>query len=363
MCNLKCKYCFYHSEASQREIASYGLMSVELLEKLVIKAFDHAEGFCTFSFQGGEPTLVGLDFYKKLIEIQKKYNKKGIQVHNALQTNGMIIDEEWARFLADNKFLVGLSLDGPNEIHDMLRVDAKGDGSFKMVMNTARLFDKYGVEYNILTVVNSAVARHPNKIYSFFKKNGFRYQQYIQCLDPLGEKPGGHKYSLTPERYASFLKGIFDLWYKDLIEDNYHSIRNFDNYVSMAAGYPPESCGMSGVCTCYFVVESDGGVYPCDFYVLDEWKLGNINETTFAELHKTENAERFVETSKYIHGNCKECKWFSLCRGGCRRTREPFADGRPDLNYYCRSYKEFFEYAGERITQLAKSIKRPSSSL
>jgi len=175
---------------------------------------------------------------------------------------------------------------------------------------------------------------------------------------PLGEKPGGNEYSLTPERYAHFLKTVFDLWHKDLTENNYISVRNFDNYVQMAAGYPPESCGMSGVCTCYFVIESNGGVYPCDFYVLDEWLLGNIKEKGFDELIKTEAAGRFVESSKHINDNCKLCRWYSLCRGGCRRTREPFEGGKPALNYYCPSYKEFFDYAGERINNIAKRIKR-----
>ena len=356
MCNLKCKYCFYHSAASQRETACYGLMDIHLLEELVIKAFDYADGVCTFAFQGGEPTLAGLDFYKKLLEFQKKHNKKGIQVNNALQTNGIVINEEWAEFLAQNKFLVGLSLDGPKDIHDDMRVDAKRDGSFKAVMNTAKLFDKYKVEYNILTVVSGTVARHAAQVYNFFKKSGFKHLQFIQCLDPLGERFGGHEYSLKPERYAQFLKTTFDLWYKDLTENNYISVRAFDNYVSMTAGYPPESCGMSGVCTCYFVIESDGGVYPCDFYVLDEWLLGKIQDSSFDELIQTEAAKRFVKSSKHMDEKCRTCKWEFLCHGGCRRTREPFEDGKPDLNYYCSAYKEFFDYAGDRIINIARRL-------
>lgn len=358
LCNLRCKYCFYHSVSSQRQTESYGLMSTDMLEELIIKALNYAEGFCTFAFQGGEPTLVGLEFYQKLIELQKKHNKKGVQINNTLQTNGVVIDGNWAKFLACNKFLVGLSLDGPKDIHDKLRVDARGAGSFKAVMNATRLFDKYKVEYNILTVVNAMVARHPSQVYNFFKKNGFRYLQFIQCLDPLGEKPGRHEHSLTPKRYSQFLKAIFDLWYNDLISNNYISIRTFDNYVHMAAGYPPESCNMAGICTCYFVIESNGGVYPCDFYVLDKWYLGNIQEHSFDKLIKSETANRFVETSKHIDEHCKGCKHYSLCRGGCRRTREPFSGGKPDLNYYCLAYKEFFDYAGDRINQIARGIRR-----
>ena len=356
ICNLKCKYCFYHSSASQRQTECYGLMDINLLEELVIKALEYADGFCTFAFQGGEPTLVGLEFYKQLLEFQKKYNKKGVKINNALQTNGVIINEEWAIFLADNKFLVGLSLDGPKEIHDSLRIDAKGNGSFNSVMNASRLFDKYNVEYNILTVVSANVARHANKVYNFFKINNFKYLQFIQCLDPLGEKPGAYEYSLTPKRYAQFLKATFDLWYKDLMNNDYTSIRSFDNYVSMAAGYPPESCGMSGICTCYFVIESDGGVYPCDFYVLDEWLLGNIKNKGFGELLETLAAKTFVETSKCVDEKCKSCKWYALCRGGCRRTREPYIDDKPNLNYYCSAYNEFFDYAGDRIKEIAITL-------
>jgi len=335
-------------------------MDTATLETLVMKALDYAEGACTFAFQGGEPTLVGLEFYKNLLALQKKYNTKNIQIHNALQTNGVVMNEEWADFLAKNKFLVGLSLDGPKEIHDAFRVDYKGGGSFNAVTRAAKLFDKYKVEYNILTVVNSLVARHGSKVYNFFKNSGYKYLQFITCLDPLGEPHGTHEFSLSNERYAAFLKTTFDLWFKDITENNYISIRSFDNYVGMAMGHPPESCGMSGVCSCYFVIESNGGVYPCDFYVLDEWLLGNIKETSFDELIKTGPAIRFVESSKHVSESCKACPYFPLCRGGCRRTKEPFENGKPQQTVYCKAYKEFFEYAGERIALLARNLEARS---
>jgi uncharacterized protein len=337
---------------------SYGIMSIETLEILVKKALEQAEHACTFAFQGGEPTLAGLDFFRKLIEFEKKYNTKKITINNALQTNGVVIDDEWAKFLADNRFLVGLSLDGPKDIHDAMRVDAKGKGSFSTVMNTVQLFDKYKVEYNILFVVNAYVARHANKIYNFFKKNNFRYLQFIPCLDPLDEEPGGHGYSLTPERFTIFLKNLFDCWYEDIKKGNMISIRYFDNLVGMMLGMKPEACGMIGECSCQFVVESNGSVYPCDFYVLDEWRLGNILEADFDELRNTDNAVRFVGMSRHIDAKCKECTWANLCRGGCRRSREPFKDSKPALNYYCSSYMKFFEYAAHRMEQIAKMISQ-----
>ncbi len=353
-CNLRCKYCFYYSIIENREKKSYGIMDIKTLEELVKKAFQYAEVSCTFSFQGGEPTLAGLDFYKKLIQFEKKYNKKNIQVNNALQTNGMVIDNEWAKFLADNSFLVGLSLDGPKNINDVNRVYPNNKGSFSKVMNTVELFNKYKIEYNILSVVNAFVARHAHKTYNFFKKNNFKYLQFIPCLDPLNEKPGGYEYSLTPKRYSQFLKTLFDCWYNDIVNGDKISIRTFDNYIGMLMGYRPEACGMLGECQCHFVVEADGGVYPCDFYVIDEWYLGNLKEKELGELKDCDTAKRFIETSRFIDPECNECKWARLCRGGCRRTREPFENGKPVLNYYCLAYKEFFEYSIERMLNLAR---------
>lgn len=224
-----------------------------------------------FWFSEREPTLVGLDFFKKLVELEKEYNKKGIKVNNTIQTNGILINDEWSKFLADNNFLVGLSLDGPKNLHDINRVDASNKGTFNKVMKTVNLFNSYGVEYNILFVVNGYTARHAKKIYNFYKKNNFKYLQFIPCLDPLDKEFGQSSYSLTPEKFEKFLITLFDSWYNDIIKNDPVSIRIFDNYANMLRGYPPESCGMNGLCACQFVTESDGSVYPCDFYVLDKW--------------------------------------------------------------------------------------------
>lgn len=357
-CNLRCKYCFYHSIAENRSIPSHGMMSFDTLEIMVKKALSYADIGCTFAFQGGEPTLVGLDFYKRLLEYVKKYNEKKISINYAIQTNGIIINDEWAKFFHDNNFLVGLSLDGYKDIHDMMRYDAKEKGTFNRVMNTVSLFNKYKVEFNILCVVNSYVARHVNKVYNFFKKSGFKFLQFIPCLDPLDKTPGAFDYSLTPERYTVFLKNLFDEWYRDIIKGEMISIRYFDNLISMAMGYRPESCGMSGICTSYFVIESNGGVYPCDFYVFDKWFLGNINDMELEQMQNSDTSQKFVEVSRHIDSECDKCDWYSLCRGGCRRDREPFMDGVPALNRYCSSYKEFFKYSNDRIIHLARMFAR-----
>lgn len=359
-CNLRCKYCFYHSLTGIRKVKDYGIMDIDTLELIVEKALMFADHVCTFAFQGGEPTLAGLAFYQQLVEFQKKHNIKNVEVHNAIQTNGIIIDDTWARFFAENNFLVGISLDGPKKIHDAIRVDAKGEGTFNKVMHSIQLFDKYQVEYNILSVIDSYVARHIGKTYQFFRKNGFNYLQFIPCLDPLDENPGGYEYSLTPERYAYFLKSLFDLWHKDITGGQKVSIRFFDNLVGLLMGIRPEACGMQGVCNCQFIIEADGGVYPCDFYVLDEWYLGSIKDAGFSELKFSEAGKQFVEVSKHIDPKCTDCKWFFLCRGGCRRSREPFVNGKPVLNYFCSSYMEFFDYAAPRLKQIASilSIRR-----
>ncbi|MCX7841988.1 MAG: anaerobic sulfatase maturase [Clostridia bacterium] len=356
LCNLRCRYCFYHSIAESRLVSSYGLMKDETLESIVKKGLECAQGSCTFAFQGGEPTLAGLDFYRNLIHLVSKYNARKIKINYALQTNGMAIDNRWADFLSSNGFLVGVSLDGPKEIHDEMRVDHGFKGSFNRVMRAAGLFNRHGVDYNILCVVNSNVARHVKKVYNFFKKNGFRYLQFIPCLDPLGQAPGAYAHSLTPRRYADSLKGLFDEWYNDILKGDMVSIRYFDNLMGMILGYPPESCGMSGVCSSYFTIEADGGVYPCDFYVTDEWYMGNINEMDLESLKLSEAANRFSMVSRHIDPMCRECRWFNLCRGGCRRDREPFIDGVPGLNYFCSSFKEFFEYSANRLASAARLI-------
>lgn len=358
LCNLKCRYCFYHSLSDIRETASYGVMSMDTLEEIVRKALEFADTSCTFAFQGGEPSVAGLDFFKNYIELVKKHNVKNIRVHNVLQTNGVLIDEEWAEFFAANKFLIGVSLDGPKDFHDLNRVNVNDSGTFNKVMSAISLFDKYKVEYNILSVVSANIAKHPMKIYNFFKKSGFKFIQFIPCLDPLDEIPGANRFSLTPERYESFLKGIFDLWYNDFMKDEYVSIRYFDNLVGLMMGNGPEACGMFGECNCQFVIEADGGVYPCDFYVIDKWRIGDIKSDSFDEMRLSSVCRDFIDSSKHVHESCRECQWFNLCRGGCRRNREPYMDGKPILNYYCTTFKNFFEYSYKRLYNVASIISR-----
>ena len=352
-CNMRCRYCFYADELDNREIRSYGKMSVDTMHTIVDKAMEYGDYECTIAFQGGEPTLAGLDFYRDLVAyVTAHENPKKLKVHYALQTNGYLINEEWAEFLGKNHFLVGVSLDGLKEIHDRYRLDAAGKGTYQRVISAIRLLEKHQVEYNILTVVTAATARNGQKIYNYFKKNHFGYQQYIECLDPIGEEPGQHEYSLTPEKYGEFLKSMFDAWYLDMRSGTYVYNRYFENLMMIMAGQQPESCNMRGVCGKQWVFEADGSVYPCDFYALDQWRLGNIQENSFEEMDEKRDELGFIQWSMRQQEDCQKCRWFGLCRNGCRRNREPVTAEHTNRNYFCKSYQMFFEYAYPRLEEV-----------
>lgn len=358
-CNLRCTYCFYRDETEKRRCASYGVMTEQTQEAVIRKALAAVARACTFAYQGGEPTLAGLGYYRRAAALQKQYRREGVRIYNAIQTNGYRLGDEWAHFFAENRFLVGLSLDGVRKTHDCYRLGPDGNGTFDEILKTARLFDRCGVAYNILTVVNAWTAQCSKEIYRFYRDCGYRYLQFIPCLDPLDETPGAEDYSLTPALYGRFLCELFDLWYADLTHGRPVSIRQFDNYVQMRMGYPPESCGMCGICGVQDVVEADGGVYPCDFYVLDDYRLGNLNDDDFDAIDHRRRELRFLEESVQPDERCRGCAHFALCRGGCRRYREPRVNGRLGRNVFCAAYEQFFAYAGRRIDRLAARFVRP----
>lgn len=349
-CNLRCKYCFYADEAAMRCVPNYGMMQPDTLEQVVRTFMQSAEGSCSFAFQGGEPTLAGLDFFKQVVTLQKKYSRPGLVVTNALQTNGMLLDAEWCRFLAENRFLVGLSMDGIKQTHDLYRLRPNGKGSYSAVLSAAQRMTQHKVDFNILTVVTAQLAKNITSVYNAYKKNGWYYHQYIPCMDALEDTRGGQEYSLTPAAYTQFLKTLFDLWYQDLRRGLVISVRYFDNLVLILQGRNPESCAMTGQCNIQYLMEADGSVYPCDFYALDSFRLGKIGENTLEEIDRKRTEIRFIEDSLKKPERCKQCKWFALCRGGCRRD---YTKGIDSHNYYCESYKEFFEYAMPRMQQAA----------
>lgn len=352
MCNLNCKYCFYKDEISNRKVSFCGSMLPEVQEEIIQRVLAFAEGSCTIIFQGGEPTLAGLDFYKRVVEIEKKCNIHQAIIHNAIQTNGYVIDDQWAEFFAKNRFLVGISLDGTKELHDLNRVDVTGKGTFSRVMHAIQFLKKYQVDFNILTVVTAATGRNIRKIYGFYDRNNFVFQQYIPCLDPIGREKGCYPYSLSVDRFERFLRGLFDCWFQDVMKGKQLSIQYFDNLLMMMCGEWPEACGMSGICSRQYVIESDGSVYPCDFYMLDKWKLGNVLTESFESIALNSSGLHFIEMSAAVHPDCMRCKWKDLCRGGCRKNRESLTEGKLSKNYYCNAYYNFFEYAYPKLKQV-----------
>ena len=357
-CSMVCDYCFYCDEASKRETPSYGMMSEETIRNIIKKTLFRASSDVCFAFQGGGPTLRGLPFFQKVIEFEQRYNRNGVKISNTLQTNGLCIDESWCTFFRDNHFLIGISVDGTQETHDLCRHTKGGGPTYERVLESTQMFDEYQVEYNILTVVNAYTASRIREIYGDYKKKGWKLQQYIACLDPLGEEGKQTPWSLTPELYGEFLSTLFDMWYKDWRRGKAPYIRDFENYIGILMGYVPEACSQRGVCTVQGVVEADGSVYPCDFYVLDEYRLGNFYENRINGFFENERAWLFINESKKVSDVCKACKYYVLCRGGCRRTRveEPGTDTY--RSYFCKSYQMFFSRAEKQMEEIARFLKK-----
>lgn len=354
-CNMRCRYCFYADVAANRAQADYGRMTPETLRAVLEKVLAEASCQCSIAFQGGEPTLAGLPFFRETVDLCQRLNKNRCRISFSLQTNGLLIDEEWCEFLAENRFLVGVSLDGPKEFHDENRLDTCGKGTYSRVFRALQLLRGHGVETNILAVVTARTARHYGKVHGFFSRSGFLRQQYIPCLDPLDRPRGRDPWSLTPERMGEYLKTAFDRWYQDILTGGAPQHRYFDNLLRMMAGQLPEACGMMGVCARQYVVEADGSVYPCDFYVLDKYRLGNLNADTLADIEARRREADFVRQSRRLPEECGACRWYGLCRNGCWRDREQGRDGAAK-NYYCPAYQEFFAYAWPKLEFVSRRM-------
>lgn len=385
-CNMHCDYCFYCDEMEQRAQASYGFMSEETLQNVIRKTMLNADREISFSYQGGEPTLAGLAFFEKAVELQRKYNRKGIRVHNALQTNGYALNEKWCQFFVRHQFLIGLSIDGVQETHDVYRhgrilqdkeqrtgqsrfripiesetcetdiVQGRKNQTYERALHAADLLARCGVDFNILTVVNRQTAARIEDIYEDYRRRGWNYQQYIACLPPMGQALSDSVYVLSPEAYGDFLIRLFHLWYRDWKKNRQPYIRQFENWIGMLAGYPPEACDQHGTCGIQYVVEADGSVYPCDFYMLDEYRLGNLNENRVAQLDEARVQIKFVERSFALDPSCRECRHYLLCRGGCQRCRKAVAGQRVYRNMWCESYRMFFDACLKEMQEVAASV-------
>ncbi len=349
MCNMCCSYCFYKDEMSHRSVASFGIMSDETLENLIRRVFTYADSHVSLAFQGGEPTLAGVGFYTKLLALEKSYNTRRQPVQHAIQTNGLHLSDDLLNVFKQGHFLVGVSVDGYQAIHDSRRLDQSGQGTYARVMANIDRLKKANIDYNILCVVDQQVAREPEKVFHSLKEHG--YLQFIPCLD--GFHSSLSEYSLDAITYGEFLTALFALYEQAFRSGHFVSIRAFDNWVNMAAGHPNDECAHMGRCLPTFLVESNGNVYPCDFYSLDEWLLGNVNGQSLFRIAKSPVGAAFCEASYTVHEKCRSCQWQFLCHGGCRRDREPMCNGELGLNRLCEGYQRFFQACYSKICGLA----------
>lgn len=355
LCNLRCRYCFYADEAQNREQQSMGHMSETTARTLIEEGFRWIEpgGAVSFAFQGGEPTIAGLPFFEAFAAMARRSCPDGVKLSFSIQTNGTLLDETWAEFFRREGFLVGVSLDGFKDQHNLYRLDAQGGETWNRVVKAAAMLQKHRVEVNALCVVTGQCAKRPERTYRELKKLGFDYLQFIACLDPIGEQRGGQPFSLTPSAYGKFLCQLFDLWYQDWERGQYHSVRLFDDYIHVLLGDNASTCATCGNCGAYFVVEGDGSVYPCDFFALDQWCLGKLGERTLPEMAADERAAAFLQWGKEKPEECAACRWRDVCSGGCKNDWIQTADG--SHNYYCKAFRMLLDYAMPRMQRIAQA--------
>jgi uncharacterized protein len=357
-CNLDCTYCFYLEKSELFPETKIHRMSLKVLEEVIKQVMDQKNISVSFAWQGGEPTLMGLPFFKKAVEYQARYGI-GKRVGNGLQTNGILINREWAGFLSDYNFLVGLSLDGPKHIHDHYRLKKNGNGSWQKVYDAAKILLSEGVDTNALIVVNDYSYNFPEEIYHFHKELGLKFMQFIPCVETDAENRNiAAPFSVTAEKYGIFLIKLFDLWFAD-IENGVEStsVRYFDSVFHNYVGLSAPDCTLSEVCGSYLVIEHNGNVYSCDFFVQDEWKLGNVATGRMAEMLNSERQEEFGNLKANLPEECKTCEWLKKCWGGCTKDRM-MDPGDKGSNHFCLSYKMFFEHADEKMTELANQWKK-----
>jgi uncharacterized protein len=352
-CNLDCSYCFYKHRAPEIGRGRQR-MSDEVLEKLVRDYMELRFPVAGFAWQGGEPMLMGLDFYKKAVELQKKYGSPGQQVSNALQTNAILLNDDWCRFLHDCKFLVGISIDGPKELHDYYRKDFSGAGTFDKVVRAIDKCKEHGVEYNILVLLNNINADHPDKVFDFFVDMGVKYLQFIPCVELDLETGKVSDFSITPQQYGEFMCRTFDRWYD--YGPQKLSIRDFDSILSQCVAGQHTICTFSKQCSQYIVVEHSGDCFPCDFFVEPAWRLGNIFETSIEKLAAGAKKRNFARAKQSLCNKCLLCRHLAVCRGGCMKDRTALDKDWSRESYFCESYRRFFDYAMPRFMQIAAKL-------
>jgi serine-type anaerobic sulfatase-maturating enzyme len=339
VCNLDCEYCFYlDRDADPYKALPARRMSYDTLERLVDTYLFYSYPNSTFAFQGGEPTLAGLPFFEKLVEFQKQYGRDGQSVSNALQTNGTLLDKNWCDLFRSYQWLIGLSLDGPEEVNDRFRFNKEGRGTWKRVMETVELFKKERVDFNILCVLSQANVDKPKELYRFYRGLGIENLQFIPLAE-FDREGNPMPFTITPEQYGRFLCEVFDLWWP---ERRKVRIRFFDNVAEALAGQKPGSCTMHETCDSYVVVEYNGDVYPCDFFVESNWKLGNVVLDSWSEIARRTRRYSFASKKTLAHPECQVCEYQSICHGGCPKFRHGPHGRFEELDYFCQAYKMVF---------------------
>jgi len=359
-CNLDCKYCFYKNRSHEFGLGKQR-MSDDVLEKLVKDYMQLGFPVAGFAWQGGEPTLMGIDFYRRAVELQKKYGRPGQQVSNAMQTNAVLIDEQWCRFLHDYKFLLGVSIDGPKEFHDYYRLDHSGTGTFDKVINAIAKCKEYKVELNTLTLLNAKNVEHPDEVFDFLVGLDVRFLQFIPCVELDPSTGNIADFSITPEQYGEFLCRVFDRWYE--FGPTKLSIRDFDSILSFYITGRHSICTFQRRCNQYIVVEHTGDVFCCDFFVEPKWRTGNITDTPIEKSATNETKRVFAGSKQNLGNKCLICRHLSLCRGGCLKDRAVLGTGDFSReSYFCRSYKQFFDYALPKFMTIAAEIHTASTA-
>lgn len=358
-CNLRCEYCFYldKQELYPGKPASHR-MSESTLQMMIKQMFDCATN-PTFVWQGGEPTIMGLDFFQHAIELQKHY-AKGRLFSNSLQTHGMLLNQTWVDFLRKENFLVGLSLDGPQEIHDYYRIDALGNGTFQTVYNNALLMQQENVSFNVLASISDYSVNYGEEIYNFFAENNFLFMQFSPIVELDKNKQKAAAYSVDALKYGKFLYEVFQCWVNDFDYPNLKqktSIRWFDSVLQSYVGIIPDHCIFHKTCNDYLVMEHNGDVFSCDFFVEKEKCLGNIHQTSLYDAFLSAKHTTFGLEKSNLNSECLKCEWLKQCYGGCikDRLRDPKDYGH---NHFCESYRYFFRHADDKLKEFANLYQK-----
>ncbi len=356
-CNLDCGYCYFRESLEgtrPRRQIDRGMLEKFVPEYMSFVADTRG---ASFGWQGGEPTLAGLDFYRFLVRLQAKHARPGTVISNDLQTNGILINDEWAAFFKQYNFLLGVSLDGPEALHNAVRRDRGGRGSFSRVMAGIDALKRHDVELNILSVIGSHNVEDAGSLMRFFSSQGFSHIQFMpamnfQAVDP--SSPAG--YLISQAQYGDFLVELFDAWIQDGLPKI--SIRTFDNVLQSYLGVENDLCIHSAKCNAGVVVEYNGDVYPCDFYIHPEYRLGNVLKQSLESIARGADLAAFVTQKQPLPKACEQCRWKLYCNGGCPRNRVQSKDTGITQDLFCLSYKQLFEHAHTRFLHLSKQVKR-----